>query len=827
MTGRLALLAASCSLAAAQNPASRVDFIRDVQPVFEKYCHACHGPAQQMGGLRLDDRALALKGGTTGAVILPRRAGASKLIERVSSHKPGFHMPPAGPRPDEVELARLRRWIDQGAQWPAGVRAAASKPALSHWSFQPIRRPAAPSVRYSSWVRNPIDALVLARLEREGIRPSPEASPATLLRRLSLDLTGLPPAPREVEEFLADLRPDAYERLVDRLLASPHYGEKWARHWLDLAHYADSDGYEKDLSRPNAWRYRHWVIEALNRDMPYDQFTVEQLAGDLVAGSSSEQQAATGLLRNTLKNREAGTDRREARFEELVNRANTVGTVWLGLSVGCAQCHDHKYDPLTQRDYYRLMAFFHAAEEETIDAPLAGELGPHLAALPAYETKRRALLAEYDVPALQQEWEELLRAAIRDPGKSPEWDFQLTSMQAMFDGAVRILQREPSRRTPRQQSRLTDYCIRSPGPTLDRDKTRLGKLKELREKIDQLAAATPALSQAMVIEQDPEAGPAHLHINGDWRQIGPPVEPAVPAVLPPIRGKADRLALARWLVSPENPLSSRVAVNRMWQELFGRGLVRTSEDFGTQGEPPSDPELLDWLASAFIDGGWSFKKLAKTIVTSAAYRQSSRVRPELADRDPDNALLARQSRLRLPAELVRDAALFVGGLLNPAIGGRSARPPLPKGVAELGYSQSVKWNESEGVDRYRRGLYIHFQRTVPYPMLMTFDAPESQVSCTRRPRSNTALQALNLLNDPVFYEAAQAMAWRIERECPGPAGQRIDCAFRMGLARAPNDRERERLAAYLDERSSPEAAGSPWVAVSRVLMNLDEFITRE
>ncbi len=811
---------------------AQTDFTRDVRPILQKKCIACHGPAQQMNGLRLDDGESALRGGYSGAAIVPGKSADSRLVARISSDKEGVRMPPAGDRLTAAEIAALRRWIDEGARWPASAKPVAATRKNSHWSFQPVVRPAPPGVKNREWIRNPIDAFVLARLEKEGLAPSPEAPSATLVRRASLDITGLPPSPQDIESYLADRRPGAWERLVDRLLASPHYGEKWARHWLDLAHYADSDGYEKDLARPDAWRWRHWVIDALNRDLPYDRFTIEQIAGDLLPGATADQRTATGFFRNTLKNREAGTDRREARFEELVNRVNTLATTWLGLTAGCAQCHDHKYDPITQRDYYQLFAFFHSAEEQTIEAPLPGEVGPYLRALPEYRQRRAKLLADYDIAALQAEWEDLLRAAIREPGRSPEWDFQLTSMQAMFDGAVRVLLKDPARRTPPERDRLTDYFVERPGPNLNRNQARLARLKELRAKLLDLAQATPGISQAMVIEHDEEAAPAHIHIKGDWRQHGIPVEAATPGFLPDAGAKSDRMALARWIVSPGNPLTARVAVNRVWQELFGRGLVRTADDFGAQGEKPSHPELLDWLAAEFAGGGWSMKELIRTIVTSSAYRQSSDIRRDTETSDPENVLLARQARLRLPAELVRDSALAVSGLLSTSIGGRSIQPPLPQGVAELGYAQSVKWNETEGRDRYRRGLYIHFQRTTPYPMLMTFDAPESQVSCARRPRSNTPLQSLNLLNDSVFFEAAQALAWRIERECPGAAGDRIACAWRMTLARAPADSERERMAKYLDEQSqiSRRESGdaiAAWTGVARVLLNLDEFITRE
>jgi hypothetical protein len=672
-----------------------------------------------------------------------------------------------------------------------------------------------------SWVRNPVDAFVLARLERDSIDPSPEASRETLLRRLALDLTGLPPSPGDAREFLNDNRPDAYERLVEKLLDSPYFGERWARQWLDLAHYADSDGYEKDQVRPYAWRYRHWVIEALNRNMPFDQFTIEQLAGDTLPDASVDQRVATGFLRQTLTNREAGVDRREARFEQVVSRTNTISSVWLGLTGGCAQCHDHKYDPISQKEYYQLFAFVHSAEESTIDAPLPGEIGPYLQALPEYRKKRHSLLDEYKIGELQPAWEANVRLAMEQPGKDLEWDFAVTQVKALIDGAEKVIMAGAANRSERDSKRITDYFIRNPGQVISRDKELVAKLKELRGKLLALDDEFPLPAQAMVMEEDRKSPPAHLAVRGDWREKGIQVEPGTPAVLPPFKVdlKHPRLSLARWVVAPENPLTARVTANRIWQELFGRGLVRTSEDFGTQGEKPSHPELLDWLASEFRDRGWSMKQLIRTIVTSATYRQSSRVRPELAERDPDNSLLARQNRLRLPAELIRDAALAASGLLNPDIGGRSVRPPQPAGVAELGYSNSVKWVESTGRDRYRRGLYTHFQRTTPYPMLITFDAPDSNVSCSRRRVSNTPLQALNLLNDPVYFEAAQALAHRLSVEAG--SGNKLEYAFQVCLARKPTPRERERLQKYLDGQKSD------WVGLSRVLMNLDEFITRE
>jgi hypothetical protein len=813
--------------------AAEPDFTREVQPILAKRCSACHGAGQQMAGLRLDSGAAILKGSKSGVVVTPGDSTKSRLLERVSSNKPGFKMPPAGVSLSEAEIATIKAWIDGGAKAPAG-------PATL-WSLVPIKRPSPPAVQKPEWVRNPIDAFVLARLESEKIEPSPEASKSTLLRRVSLDLTGLPPTPKELEEFLNDKRPDAYERAVDRLLASPHYGEKWARQWLDLARYADSDGYEKDLVRPYAWRYRNWVIDALNADMPFDEFTVEQIAGDLLPNPTTDQRIATGFHRNVLTNREAGVDRAEARFEQNINRTGTIGTVWLGLTVGCAQCHNHKFDPISQKEFYQLFAYVSDIEENDIEAPMPGEIGPYLKARPEYDKQRAKLLEEYGAPAEQAKWESRMRQAVEHPGEDIEWDFVVTSFKAMVDNAVKLLFIDEDKRTPDQRRIMTDDWLRNFGPEIAKDKPRNEKLKELKGKIAKLDAGFTPLTHAMTVAVDTTAPKPYIALGGDYRSKGAEVTPGLPAVLTsqPVK---DRLALARWLCGPENPLTARVAVNRIWQEFFGRGIVRTSDDFGTQGEKPTHPELLDWLASEFRDNGWSRKRMHRLIVTSAAYRQSSAVRKELNERDPENTLISRQTRLRLPAELVRDVALSASGLISTTIGGPSVRPPQPAGVAELRYGNG-KWVESTGADRYRRGLYIQFQRTAPYPQLMNFDAPDSNMACTRRSRSNTPLQALNLLNDPVFFESAQALAVRILRSEPN---SRIDQAFRLCLARDPNTTERERIAKYLDSQqtyfeTNPNAAqtlmpvttgakpaeAAAWVAASRVLMNTDEFIVRE
>ena len=751
---------AFASFSPAQVP---VDFARDIQPIFEKRCLVCHGPNMQASGLRLDRRDAALR------VVQPGNSAASRIVRMVSGSEPKV-MPPVGERLEAKQIALLKSWIDQGAKWSESAD-------TTHWSFRPIQHPSGSG----------IDQFILARLKAEGIAPSPPADRATLLRRVSLDLTGLPPTPEDAAAFLDDNRPDAYEHIVDKLLASPHYGEKWARYWLDLAHYADSDGYEKDLVRPWAWRYRQWVIDALNRDMPFNEFTIEQIAGDELPNATTEQKVATGFFRNTLTNREAGVDRAEARFEQLIDRTGTTGTVWLGLTVRCAQCHDHKYDPIKHKDFYQIFAYFNNTEEEDIDAPMPGEMGPYLRALPDYEKKRAELLNEYEVAKLQANWEVNIRKAMTEPGKVLDWDFAVTAMRASLDHADKIVNLPPENRSARQRKALTDYFVRNYGPAITRDAVVSGKLKELRKRLEALDESFPAISQAQAIADDPNPPATHIHLRGDYRQNGAEVHPDTPGFLPPLPAgtKPTRLSLARWIVSPENPLTARVAVNRMWQELFGQGLVATSDDFGTQGDKPTHPELLDWLATEF-QHGWSQKRMLKLMVMSSTYRQSSHARPDLESRDPGNVLLARQSRLRLPGELIRDEALAASGLLNPAIGGRSVRPPQPAGVAELGYANSVKWRESSGMDRYRRGLYIHYQRTTPYPFLANFDEPDSTLTCTRRRASNTPLQSLNLLNDPVFFEAAQALAWRLQNEASGTFDERLNYAFKLCLDRKPD-----------------------------------------
>jgi hypothetical protein len=762
-------------------------------------------------------------------LVVPGQPGESELISRITSEEPDEVMPPASSRRrlSSAQVDLLKRWVAEGAGWS------------DHWSFVPAGRPRLPEVSNTGWCRNPIDRFVLAKLDRAGLGPSPEADRATLIRRLGLDLRGLSPTPSEVEEFLSDERPDAYERVVDRLLASPHFGERWARPWLDVARYADSDGYEDDRYRPDAWRYRDWVIDALNRDMPFDQFTVEQLAGDLLPDPTPGQRVAAGFHRMALFNRSAmgRENQEEFRVKTVKDRASTTATVWMGLTLGCAECHTHKYDPITQRDYYRFYAFFNNLVDTETPAPPPGGEYARAAEQAARDFEEeqagaKARLAAYErdtLPARQAAWE---RAA--DPRDLPP---EVAATLAVT----------PDRRSSAQARQLREY-FRSIDPGYERLKASVLDGEMLANN-----RPPPLSSKALTVKEDPKPRSAFVQLRGDFLTPGEEVSPGTPAFLPPLPGRdgaPDRRDLARWLVDPRNPLTARVAVNAVWQQLFGRGLVATPENFGLQGEPPSHPELLDWLATELIDSGWSRKRLIRWVVTSATYRQSSRHRPDLAERDPGNALLARQGRFRVEAEVVRDLGLAVSGLLNPAFGGPGVQPPLPNSLLNRPELKSERlMPPSRGAGRYRRGVYVNVQRTFPYPMFKDFDSADPSAACPRRERSNTPLQALTLLNDPVFVECALALGLRVVRECRGGADARVRLAFRLSLSRTPTGEELEVLAQVYDEHRSlydadpgaaarllggeplpPEVAPSEaaaCVAVARTLLNLDEFITRE
>jgi hypothetical protein len=710
------------------------------------------------------------------------------------------------------------------------VRADAPKPKAApgkHWAYQPIRRSDPPKVRDATWCRNPIDNFILSRLEHERLKPSPQADPATLARRAFLDLMGLPPTPEQLREFLTDKRPDAFERLVDRLLASPHYGERWGRHWLDVARYADSNGYSIDAAR-SIWPYRDWVIRALNTDMPFDRFVIQQLAGDLLPNAGLEQQVATGFHRNTPINQEGGIDLEQFRVDSIIDRVNTTGTVFLGLTVGCAQCHDHKYDALTQKEYYQLFAFLNNDDEPTIDigTPQQSKLQKQV------RTERASLEKRF------KQLDKVTDATIES------WQGRLTSeMRSSLPRDIsHILDIAVNGRDEKQRDTLLSYVR-------DLDKVRhvlggfshptawpaaahlqlLNTRNRIENRLAELKRIEPNVPSSMVLRQRAKPRDTHFLIAGDFTRRGAKVDAAPPNWLHPAkapsaaRDRGSRLELAHWIVDPANPLTPRVTVNRLWQGHFGLGIVETENDFGTQGTPPSHPELLDWLASEFIRGGWSMKAVHRLICTSATYRQSSRSRPEGFNVDPNNRWLARMPRLRLEAEVVRDVALAASGLLNPSIGGPSVFPPQPDGVFR--FTQVPRsWHADAGPNRYRRGIYTHFWRSAPHPALVVFDAPDGVNCCTRRNRSNTPLQALTLLNDEGFFEYAKALASRIEREAAQDDRARIRLGFRLCLSRDPKPAEETRLTQLAsDLRDQPDR----WVSIARVLLNLDEFITRE
>lgn len=677
-----------------------------------------------------------------------------------------------------------------------------------HWAFEPLVRPAPPAVREAGWVRNPVDAFILRRLEDTSLRPASPASPATLIRRVALDLTGLPPTAADLEAFLQDPRPDAYERAVDRLLASPHFGERWGRHWLDAARYADSNGYSIDAPR-SLWPWRDWVVAALNRDQPYGEFLTDQLAGDLRENATREQQVATGFHRNTQINEEGGIDPEQFRIESVLDRVNTTGTVFLGLTVACAQCHDHKFDPLSQREYFQLYAFFNNQEEPSLEAASPEAFAAREAVTAAtrpLESRLKSRAAEL-APGFEA-WEAALTPAVRE---------------ALPLEVRNVLGLRPEQRTPRQR----ETALQGYYPSDE-------EYRRLRDQLREARRSAPVIPTTLVLQERAEPRKSVVFIKGDFTRPGDPVHPGTPSVLPPLqaaRGSApNRLDLARWIADPGHPLTSRVLVNRAWQQLFGRGLVETENDFGLQGAPPTHPELLDWLATEFSGAGpsaaptpGSLKRLLRLLVTSATYRQSSDAEAATGP-DPLNRLLARQNRLRLEGEVIRDVALAASGQLDRRLGGPPVFPPQPEGVMALGQSRR-EWKTSEGGDRFRRGLYTFRWRATPHPALTVFDGPDAFSACTRRLKSNTPLQSLTLLNDAAFLELAEGLAERVLREATGAS--RLPAAFLWTLGRPPDSAEAARLQQLLDAERQSGDERMAWIAVARVLLNLDETITRE
>jgi hypothetical protein len=991
---------------AEQIPTERAEvcYNRDIRPILSNRCFKCHGPDLKKGGLDLQARDTAVKELKSGHVaIVPGKSDESELMRRILAEDVAERMPPKSPPLAAEQIAKLRAWIDQGAKYE------------EHWAYVKPVRAVLPSVKNAAWPRNGIDYFVLARLEKEGLSPSPEADRATLIRRVSLDLTGLPPTIEEVDAFLSDQSPNAYEKVVDRLLNSVHYGEHQARPWLDMARYADTNGYEKD-DRRTIWPYRDWVINAFNRDLPFDQFTIQQFAGDLLPNATQEQRVATGFHRNTMVNTEGGTDDEEFRVAALVDRVNTTMEVWMGTTVACCQCHNHKFDPFTQKEFYQLFAFFNGTADQgrsnepsmavytseqraqqqrvqkeiarinamldaqtpqTVEAQtkwersvapsamwqtlepdslksangaalvkrednsifvrgatpdsdtytiaLKTELrgitglrlevladkalpknGPgrsdngnfvlnrlHLAAAPAKEATKAEAVVLRNASADYSQKDYAISGAIDDDPKTgwavfPEvgkthvavfetdkdigfdggtlltvtldqsYGFKHTlgrfrlsvttaarpvRLPRLPDNIVKLLAVKSEQRDDKQKAELARY-YRGIAPEFAAQREQLAKFQQEEAKIK------PATT--LIMRELDKPRPTFVHIRGNHAKKGDAVSPGVPAKLHPLRrhepgGSLTRLDLARWLVDPDNPLVGRVTMNRVWARYFGKGFVETSEDFGIQGDLPTHPELLDWLAAEFVDRQWSLKAMHKVIAMSATYRQASRVTPELYQRDPFNRLFARGPRFRLDAEMVRDNTLAISGLLSRKVGGPSVFPYQPDGVWFNPYSAD-KWVTSSNGDQHRRGLYTFWRRTAPYAAFMAFDAPSREIACERRPRTNTPLQALATLNDKAFVECAGALARCMMIGVKGDR-ERAIYGFRLCVARPPTAQELDQLITLYHEsrakyRKDAEAAKlmtanavsvgkevdiaelAAWTVVANVLLNLDETITK-
>ena len=1013
------LTLAACLAILTFEAGAAVDFNREIRPILSGYCFKCHGPDEETreADLRLDVRDDALLAAESGAfAIVPGDPESSELLARVSTHDEDDVMPPPSENKqlsgEQIEV--LRQWILEGANY------------AKHWAYEAPVRPPLPEVEQADWPRNDLDHFVLARLEDAGLKPNAEAPRHVLIRRLSLDLTGLPPTPEEVEDFVADERPDAYERLVERLLASPHHGEHQARPWLDMARFADTNGYEADNRRSN-WPYRDWVIGAFNRDLAFDQFTIEQLAGDLLPNATLEQRIATGFHRNTMVNTEGGTDDEEFRVAALFDRVNTTFTVWQGTTMGCAQCHTHKYDPFTQKEYYQTLAILN----QTTDG---GKNNNPQLQLPTPEQEARQSEINAKIEPLQKQldtqtpeldelkrsWETGLRESARSieaawrvltpegveatggvtlsveadasvfsdgelpdnalytitttadittgvafrlqmltddrlphgsSGRHEEGDFTLTDFSVLIKSAdgsaakeigfdfayadhsmnrygvekaidddentgwaiaayeernrvdrtavfvadepfgfgpgticeIRLDQNSPRAKHLLGRFRLSvgsgdrvahraladvsdpmrPIAIEEPAARSDGERDKLARyhrsitpaLADVREQVKELRDQLPKdIASTLVLEAVEKPRETHVMIRGSFLNKGEKVEPAVPAVLNPWPQDepVNRLTFARWLVSPENPLTARVTMNRIWAGYFGTGIVLTSEEFGSQGEPPSHPELLDWLAVEFMDRGWSLREMHREIVMSATYRQASTATAEKLAQDPFNRLFSRGPRFRMSGEILRDYALSVSGLLDPKLGGPSVFPHQPEGVWNNPYS-SDRWNLSEGGDQFRRGLYTFWRRTSPYPAFMAFDAPSREVTCERRARSNTPVQSLVTLNDPAFYAAANGLARRIVKEAGETFEKRVDKACLLVLSRHATESETRHLRTLhqsalkkyasdtdaarrlisvglpdANDESAPEnvAELAAWSVIANVLLNLDEALTK-
>lgn len=784
--------------------AEPVQFRRDVAPILKKHCLVCHNDRVRQGELSLHSFQSMLKGGESGQSVDPGDPDASYLLDLITPSEGVAEMPRDAAPLSEQEQAVLRRWIEEGAVWPDQLEL---EPPLL-WSLKPLVQPVVPTdVKTAAdfKIRNPIDAFVAARLQSEGVPPAPPAERHVLIRRLYLDLVGLLPPPKEVKAFVENDDPRAYEKLVDQLLASPHFGERWGRYWLDLARYADSDGYLGDSIRQHVWVYREWVINAINDDLPYDQFSIEQLAGDLLEKPTVSQKIATGFHRNTLSNTEAGVDLELYRTKEIVDRVNTTGMVWLGLTFGCAECHDHKHDPISQKEFYELYSFFNNANETTVKVERPWE--------------------EVEYQDALSRWQ-------------PDFDHCQESLKAFENEDLTEKQREEIDKIMEKYRRSSDlkklapfYQTKQEG--WDKLSKQLGKLLSTRPK-------APSTKAPIFTERTKDRRETFVHVRGVYNRHGEKVTPGTPSVLHALETDEtvpNRLDLAQWLFRSENPLTPRVAVNRIWQHLFGRGIVSTPNDFGTKGSPPTHPLLLDWLASEYKQRGWSRKEMIKLMVMSSTYRMSSAGNSRNVPHDVNNQLFWRQNSFRVEAEIVRDIHLTASGLLDRTVGRKGIRPPLPAFVTDVG--RSVKWPASQGSARYRRGMYIVFKRTVPFPMLMTFDSPDATVSCSRRERSNTPLQALTLLNSPMFFECAETLGQKMQAKHSDNIAAAIQEMYLLCLSRPASEQEEVALqsawsdllhlaeAEQADSKEQKDASLTAMIQLARIVMNLDEFITRD
>ena len=800
----------------------RIDFNRDVRPILAGKCFVCHGRDEKdrKANLRLDVRDSAVKPLKDGSIaIVPGKPAMSELLARISSTDDDEIMPPPkhGARLTDSNIATLKTWIEQGA------------PYAEHWAYEKPLRPALPDVKEKTWPTNEIDRFILARLAREGLQPSPQADRYALIHRVYLDLTGLPPTIAEADAFAHDDSPDSFGMIVDRLLARPAYGERWAQVWLDLARYADSQGFAPDAERA-IWRWRDGLIQSLNANVPYDQFTVEQLAGDLLPNASDEQRIATGFNRNTLTNTEGGVNQEEFRSAAVVDRVNTTLQVWMASTFACCQCHNHKYDPFSQKDYYQLYAIFNSTQDAN-----GGDDAPFI------EVARLGMESQFaETRSRHTEAKSKFESASRDlSAKQPEWEKSVVISTLPGDLAA-ILKKPEKERNKAESDKLAQHF-----------RSQSKESKELEAELKKAESAYKAVAVTTPVMLDGTQRDTFIHLRGNYEAKGDKVNPGLPSALASsISGPVNRLTLARWIASADNPLTARVAVNRLWEQIFGIGIVETSEDFGVQGEGPTHPELLDWLATEYVRLGWDTKKLIRLIVTSATYRQSSAESTQLAARDPLNRLLARGPRVRLTAETVRDQALFASGLLSHKMYGPPRQPAKPNYGLAAAFGSTTDWKTDAGEDRWCRAIYIRTRRNAPYPSMNTFDAPE-RTNCTiRRIRTNTPLQALVTLNDPCFVEAAQGLARRIVKEGGETEASRVIFAFRTCLTRPPNASEAKRLADLYqtvhadyakDTAKAKRMATQPlgaapegmnevdlaaWTVVSNVLMNLDETLAR-